>query len=709
MNPTLKAMMHATVATTIKEVVRRWAPAPKISTRAWARKYRYLSELESQLPGKYNLDVTPYLAWENGPLDAIDDPTVRKVIGQKSAQIAWTSGVIGNALAKWIDSDPSPILGLFPKEMAAKDYMAEKFEPMVDATPRLRGKIDLRSRKAQQRQLFKRFPGGFLKLVGSNSPASVKSTPTPRVFVEEPDDCNLNLKGQGDSIKLAEERVKTYARPKLIIGGTPTIEGVSAVVAEMENSDKRRAMIPCGSCGEEHALDFDNLRCLDDPLQSHPVFGIKLPETAYYACPACGCVWNDSEKNRYVRKGRWVATAPFRGVAGFYFNELMSPFPGSRMALLMEKWLTALHELSLGDAGPLITFVNSSKGLPYTYKGDMPTTGALQERELDYEANTVPIGGMILVAGVDIQHDRIEVVLRAYGRGEESWLVQYIRIFGNPGLYEDPVWDDLNTILFHKYRSVRGYKIGLSAVSLDTSDGTTSDATYKWVRNNQKKGIPFVMAIKGSSLKDSEIFARPVPTKDANKRNTKASKYGLQVFIVGTSRAKDLLIGESGRVSLEGSGPARFHTYKNTSPEYYSQLLESEVKAPIRTSNGHIVKAWQKKVGRRNEVLDCEVYALHASRAAKVHLRTPAQWSSLEAKLSQVALFDDDDQPDVPVLPSEGAAPVKSGAATTLETTWPTAATEQAATVTAAPPAAVRIVSAAAAPAPKKSRSNRYA
>ena len=708
MNPTLKSMMRQTVTTTIKEAQRRWAPAPKISTRAWARKYRYLSELESQLPGKYNLDVTPYLAWENGPLDAIDDPTVRKVVGQKSAQIAWTSGVIGNALAKWVDSDPSPILGLFPKEASAKEYMAEKFEPMVDATPRLRGKIDLRSRKAQQRQLFKRFPGGFLKLVGSNSPSSVKSTPTPRVFVEEPDDCNLNLRGQGDSIKLAEERVKTYARPKLIIGGTPTIEGVSAVVAEMENSDKRQAMIPCGDCGEAHPLDFENLRCLEDPLQNHPIFGTKQPDTAYYACPACGSTWNDAQKNRYVRKGSWVATAPFRGVAGFYFNELMSPFPGSRMSLLMEKWLTALHDLSRGDAGPLIAFVNSSKGLPYTYKGDMPTAGALQERELDYEANTVPIGGLILVAGIDIQHDRIEVVLRAYGRGEESWLVQYIRIFGTPGVYEDPVWADLDAILFHKYRSVRGFKIGVSAVSLDTSDGTTSDATYKWVRNRQRKGIEFVMAIKGSSLTDSEIFARPVPTKDTNRRNTKAAKYGLQVFIVGTSRAKDLLIGERGRVSLEGDGPGRFHTYRNASPEYYSQLLESEVKAPVRTSNGHIVKAWQKKIGRRNEVLDCEVYALHASRAAKVHLRTPAQWSSLEAKLSQAALFDDDEQPDVPVLPSDVAAPVKSAVAAALGAMLPAAVPQPVEDTIAQAPVAVRVVSVAAPPALKK-RTNRFA
>lgn len=650
--------MRTTVRKTIKTAIARWAPVAKISTREWAQKYRYLSELESQLPGKYSLDVTPYLAWPNGPLDAIDDPSVRKVVGQKSAQIAWTSGVLGNTLGKWIDSDPSPILVLFPKAEAAKEYMGEKFEPMVEATPRLRSKIDLRSRRAQQRQLFKRFNGGFLKLVGSNSPASVKSTPTPRVVVEEPDDCNLNLRGQGDSIKLAEERVKTYARPKIIIGGTPTVDGVSAVQAEMDASDKRMAMIPCGECKEEHALDFANLRCREDPDINHPVFGSKLPETAYYTCPHCQAEWDDAAKNRNVRRGRWVATAPFRGVAGFYFNELLSPFPGSRMALLMEKQLTAEHEQSKGDPGPMIAFTNSSKGLAYAFKGEVPTADAMQQRELKYAPGNVPAGGLLLTVGADIQHDRIELVIRAWGRGEESWLVLYLRLYGNPGLIEDPVWADFDNIVFRKFRAQAGYALRVTSVSLDTSDGNTSDAAYKWVRSRQRRGIDFVLAVKGAVSQDAEIFAKPLATKDANRRNTKAAKYGLQVYMVGTSRAKDLLIGESGRVSLEGVGPGRFHTFEGVSPEYYAQLLESEVKAPVRTSNGHIVRAWQKKTGRRNEVLDCEVYALHASRAAKVHLKSPAQWNALEAALSQSPLFDESIDPTTGEIRSMVPPPV---------------------------------------------------
>ncbi|MFP3335602.1 phage terminase large subunit family protein, partial [Pseudomonas sp. SIMBA_064] len=81
----------------------------------------------------------------------------------------------------------------------------------------------------------------------------------PRVAIEEPDDCNLNLRGQGDSIKLAKERLKTFRRSKIIIGGTPTIKGLSAIDAELELSDKRVGLVPCHGCGQSHALSFDHL------------------------------------------------------------------------------------------------------------------------------------------------------------------------------------------------------------------------------------------------------------------------------------------------------------------------------------------------------------------------------------------------------------------------------------------------------------------
>lgn len=252
-NRTIRKTLKKTATKALRGACRKWAPPPRMSIIDWAEKYRWLSTEEAARPGKYRFEVTPHLTWPGGPLEALDDPAVSEIVGRKSAQVAWTSGVLGNALGKWIDIDPSPILILFPMAEAVKQYVAEKLEPMIAATPRLRKKVDLRSRKLQQRQGFKRFPGGFLKMVGSNSPASVKSTPVPRIAIEEPDDCNLNLRGQGDSIKLAKERLKTFRRSKIIIGGTPTIKGLSAIDAELELSDTAQPVRRCSKPGASTA------------------------------------------------------------------------------------------------------------------------------------------------------------------------------------------------------------------------------------------------------------------------------------------------------------------------------------------------------------------------------------------------------------------------------------------------------------------------
>lgn len=631
----------------VRSLARKLTPPERITTLEWATRHRWMSEVETARPGKYSVHVTPVLALPGGPLEAVDDPNVEEVCCQKSAQIAWTSGVLGNTLARWIDIEPSPIIGLFPKDGAAKEYVAEKFEPMVEATPRLRNKIDLRSRKLQQRQQFKRFPGGFLKLVGSNSPASVKSTPSPRGFVEEPDDCNLNLKGQGDSILLLKERGKTYGRgrKKYLIGGTPTIAGLSSIEAEMQLSDQRRCLVPCHHCGESHEMSFDNLICPTEPGRNHPIYGESRPDRTVYACPNCGSEWNDQEKNANLRRGRWEATAEFNGIAGFYMTELLSTFPDSRFARLMEKWLAAQHAANDGDFSDLIVFTNSSMGIPYEFKGDAPELDDLKARAEAYAELSVPRGGLLVTAGVDVQHDRLAIIIRAWGRAEESWLVYWAELYGNPMDKADAVWTDLDRLLTRGLEHESGATLRVIAATIDSSDGQTSDAVYHYVRARQRHGI---MAGKGGSLNNEtrEIFSRPKISDDTNRKNTKADKYGLRPFIVGTHKAKDLI---DARIRLQGTGAGRMHWYQDVRADYWEQLT-SEVKAPHPRSPTK--RVWQKKSGKRNEGLDCEVYALHAARSCRTHVLRESDWMHLEQQLTQTTLFE---QPNVvPAAPRSG-------------------------------------------------------
>ncbi|WP_212749107.1 phage terminase large subunit family protein [Marinobacter shengliensis] len=580
------------------------------------------------MPGKYSTDLTP---WVPGILDALDDPAVKKLVCRKSAQVAWTDGAWNNYLGRRIHNDPCPIVLLFPKDKTIRKYLDQKFVPMVEATPVLRPLVDVStSRSSGNRTDFKKFPGGFLALVASNAPDNVKSLSAPVVCVEEPDDCNTNVKGQGDSINLLEERAKTYEYRKVIFGGTPTVKGLSRVDEAFSASDQRMFMVPCHECGEEHVLSWDNVVWNDESPVPDEVLGKAQPETARYGCPHCGVLWRDVDKNRNVRKGYWKAHKPFRGVAGFYINELYSPFPGSKLALLVEKYLKAEHHLNLGDDSYMIGFVNNTLGLSYEYRTDAPDTDTLRERAEDYQELTVPAGGLVLTVGVDVQHDRLAIIVRAWGRGEESWLVYWGEIYAAQSCTDkaDPVWDELDKFVFGAYQHELGFNLQVSAASFDSSDGQTNDAVYHYVRSRRGRGVK-VMAIKGESNNLNREIVTPAKKIDTNHKTTKASRYGLPVFMVGTEKAKDLI---DARLKLTGNGPGRMHWYGGVRDDYYTQIT-AEIKAPDRKRGGR--KTWQPKAGVRNEGLDCEVYALHAARTLKVHVRKPDQWDALEAQLMQ--------------------------------------------------------------------------
>jgi phage terminase large subunit GpA-like protein len=637
----------------------RLKPPIRIGTTDWSKTYRRLSAKSSAKEGRYNPDLTP---WVFGMHAALDDPTIQKIVAEKSAQIAWTDGVIMNYVGKRIHTDPCPMVVLFPKLKTAQSFQKEKLDPAIEATPALSAIIPI-SKKRDTNNLWNRkeFPRGFLKLVTSNAPDEVKSTSAPVVIVEEPDDTNENVKEQGDSITLLEERTKSYSdrRRKVILGGTPTVEGFSRIHQAYQASDQRVYLVQCPDCNERHELAFENVHWSSDAPAEHPVFGRAQPETAHYVCPHCGSIWNDSKKFRAVLQTSrlenygWVATAHAPGTAGFRICELVSGFPGSRMEVIVRKFLVALHALKQGDDTKMRSFVNNTEGRPYRIKSGLPELDELATRALDYEPFTVPDGGLLLTIGIDVQHNRLAIVIRAWGRGEESWLVAWGEVFGNVmDQGNDPlsrgVWGALTTILTSGYRHETGGVLRIRAASIDSSDGNTSDAVYKYVRAARGRGIP-IMAIKGARDVGVEIFAAPRQSIDTNQENSKAAKYGLRSFPVGTVKAKDLILGN--RMQLEGEGPGRMHWYRLVRDDYLRQLT-AEVKVPGRRGGRPV---WQVKVGARNEALDGEVYALHAARSLKTHLFSEAHWLVEQARFQQSGLFES--VPVITALPSGETAP----------------------------------------------------
>ena len=234
-----------------------WRPPEPITGTQWAESNRILSSENCPLPGPYRVSVTPFI---EEILDCTTDPTVEKIVCQKSAQVAWTDGVVNNSVGYYVDHEPSPILILFPTSKMADRYSKEKLAPMIRDSKVLRNKIaESKSRDSGNTILSKNFTGGHLELIGSNAPANLAMSPIRIVIVEEPDRCAANSGGEGNSLKIVFERTKAFHNRKIILGGSPTIKGLSEIEREMKLTDQRVFLVPCPICREYQLLKWSSV------------------------------------------------------------------------------------------------------------------------------------------------------------------------------------------------------------------------------------------------------------------------------------------------------------------------------------------------------------------------------------------------------------------------------------------------------------------
>ena len=272
--------MRQSWAVALPKAGKLFLPVENVPTVQWLNTEFHLPDEAGDITGQYSLDYVPYFY---GIAAAVDDEKIPLIALMKAAQIGWTYFLVG-CFGKRIDVAPCNMIGMFAKDGDARQFGDEKLVPAIEATPALREKIDTSSsRTAGNRSNFKKFKRGFLKLVGSNSPGSVKSTSSVGfAVVEEPDDASDNVKQQGDAISLLKERLKRKKNSKFMIGGTPSLKGLSAIEEEIDLSDARVLPIECHECGESHVLNFDNVSWIDidSDHSEHKIFGRAAPDTA---------------------------------------------------------------------------------------------------------------------------------------------------------------------------------------------------------------------------------------------------------------------------------------------------------------------------------------------------------------------------------------------------------------------------------------------
>lgn len=567
---------------------RHYAPPPDLTCSQWADRYRMLSRESSAEPGRWRTDRRPYL---REIMDACSDPSVERVTFQKPAQIGWTE-VIGNVVGYYIDLDPSPILVIQPTLALAQMWSKERFDPMLRDTPQMWGKVKEGARREKDQSILRKtFPGGFIAITGANSATGLRARPVRILIGDERDGYPVSARGsaraghlgaaagEGDPFSLGIKRTTTFWNRKVLEGSTPTTKGLSAIESSRVQSSDAEYLLPCPHCGYSQALKWKNLR-----------WDKGEPDTARYLCgeitedgellAGCGEAIAEYQLPAMLRSGVWVHRHPERTRwRGFWINGL---YCVSWVDLVTE-WLAAQ-----GRPEELKVFINTRLAETWEEGGEGINETELEARRELYPAE-VPAACGLLTASVDVQGDRLEYQIKGWAAGEQSYLIKYEQLWGDPAQQE--VWDRLTLALFRPWIHESGAELLPRCTAVD-SGGHHTDQVYRYCAAMRRR---VVFPIKGIGEPGRAAVKPPQP------------KSRVKLWTLGTTALKDVVFA---RLKQLEPGPGYMHFPKGTTKAYLEGLTsEKKITAYV---NRRPVHTYVLRPGRRNEPLDLECYSLAA-------------------------------------------------------------------------------------------------
>src|SRR5579871_1025564 len=596
-------------------------PDPLLTVSQWADKYRKLSQRASSEPGPWRTDRTPYL---REIMDCLSpSSTLERVVFMKGAQIGGTE-CGNNWIGYVVHQAPGPMMAVQPTVEMAKRNSKQRIDPLIEESDVLRKLVQSpRSRDSGNTVLSKEFPGGVLVMTGANSAVGLRSMAARYLFLDEVDGYPGDVEGEGDPVNLAAARTRTFARRKIFLVSTPKITGMSRIEAAFEESDKRFYWVPCPVCREFQTLKFAQLR-----------WPKGQTERAVYVCEHCGQEIQNHHKQSMLACGEWRKGAVGDGkTAGFHLSSLYSPVGWF-------SWGDAAKQFEQAQKNPALlqVFVNTVLGETWTLLGEAPEWQKLYDRREPYKVGTVPRGGLFLTAGADVQKDRIEVEITAWGRGKESWSVDYRVFEGDTSRLA--MWEKLTALLSETFPTASGLELPILHLAVDSGFATIE--VYQWARRQGGR----VLVIKGDSRTPALLgAASPVDVGPLGAR----IKRGIRVWPVNSSMAKEelyrwLRLERPTDEDLEEGVPfpAGYCHFPKYSEEYFKQLTAEQLVTKL--VKGYRRHEWQK-MRERNEALDCRVYARAAAARVGLDRFQEKHWIELERRVARPPVKEEKQQP----------------------------------------------------------------
>ena len=615
-------------------------PPPRLDLVEWAQANVRVPDgpREGQL---LDLSFTPYLV----PILKRLSPEhpENRISVRKSAQLGYTTALIAWMLAIAAHIGGKAMI-VQPSLPSARDFNEEKLHPALESCDAAYERIDTVESKSR----FKKFPGGYIRITGANSSKDLRSKTIKWMACDEVDDWPLDLDGQGDPMGMVDARQFAFIASgdyKKLAGSTPTIEGASRIDDDFEAGSQSCWEVPCPHCHEFQQLVWEQLH-----------FSETWPHSAEYQCAHCGVMIGHHEKDRMVRAGR--ESAPRNPGAGKHFsyelNALISP---------VVTWdaMVAAYVEAKDDPLTLKTWTNLWLGRSYKLKGEAPGWRELMERAQNLKVahrGEIPDWVLFLTAGVDVQANRLEVVIYGWGIGKTRIAINWIVLEGDTS--DLTVWTKLTEIWQTEYRTRSGLIRFIENIAVDA--GFRPDMVLSWVRGKESavRGRPKAMAVRGTSRVTDWVLGSPRKTDFKDHGRNDGKRRTAMVWWVGSHIGKASFYGFLGLQGPNEAGqfPPGFVHFADDFDDSFFQQATAETMRPVEKRNGGLAYEWVLPSGKRNEVLDCSVYAHAAAIELGMDRLTPQQWEALY--LERTACAPERGQLDL--LAAVVAPPVKGDA-----------------------------------------------
>ncbi|QOX78743.1 phage terminase large subunit family protein [Trichlorobacter lovleyi] len=541
-------------------------------------------------------------------------PWVRTLVLAKGIQVGGTLIFYGLMLREAQYTADTALI-VMADERSVKKLSKKRLQPMIDQSPAL---ASIKSSNPDDTSIYSiSLSHGFTIDIGwSSSEMSVSSESYRVVLLDE----ISKYKVRGN-IEDAKGRTTVHQDTfKLWIWSSPGIdtddpENRDPLMVEAEACDVMLEFFAkCPDCGKEQVMIFDRFGWpgqvnLQGQTEADPK-AIRRNRSAWYQCEHCPSRWNDYKRDKAVLASMKTGWKPTDGEeierpqsVYFHFPAWLSPYVS--LSEVVASWLEAQ-----GDEEKLRKWNNRFAGVSYRVNSThAPELEALADRAEVYPAE-VPMNAGILTAGADVQINRIEIEVVAWGVGNESWGIENQVFYGDPRLPD--VWAQLDTYLSKRWKHESGVEIGLSRTFVDS--GYCSSHVYKFTAPRKPRNI---YSVKGASSAEAPEVLGPTKQRIGS---TKA-----EVFILGGNKLKTTMFGY---FDIAQPGPGYCHLPDTYDKTWYEQM-QAEHQVAQKT-NGRPVQVWQKKKANlANEAIDKRQYALAALMSLRVDIK--AQIAALKS------------------------------------------------------------------------------